>query len=366
MTTDLTTNVTEQYGDIQFPVNGEPRDAGTLASLFGQPVTNALMWLRLRLEEAIGSFLPLNGLLPLALSVGGSTLTLTGHGLANGDPVRFWNIGGGSSLPSPLVFGTVYYAVSVAANTFQVSATSGGGAITLTTTGSGAIYAAKVAYGLLAASAIGVLGYVGTSFTIVAGPLQTFLDSLADAAARIDKVQTFGGAGTNTFTNNVSVGGNVTCGGTMSVTGVAGFTGNVICGSGLTAATSLSCGTTLAVGTNATIVGNATVGGTLAVTGATTLAGGVAGPVAATGIVSGASVSATGAVQAGTTAFAENLALSTPAGTASFGSGAGVVFISNATTSPTVAPTGGGVLYVEAGALKYIGSSGSIHTIAVA
>ena len=51
-------------------------------------------------------------------------------------------------------------------------------------------------------------------------------------------------------------------------------------------------------------------------------------------------------------------------GTISVGGGAGVVFVSNATTVPTSNPTGGGILYVEAGALKYRGSSGTITTIA--
>lgn len=50
----------------------------------------------------------------------------------------------------------------------------------------------------------------------------------------------------------------------------------------------------------------------------------------------------------------------------SFGSGSKVMFIANATTVPTVNPTGGGILYVEAGALKYRGSSGTITTIGVA
>lgn len=50
----------------------------------------------------------------------------------------------------------------------------------------------------------------------------------------------------------------------------------------------------------------------------------------------------------------------------SFGGGAGVIFILNATTLPTSNPTGGGILYVDAGALKYRGSAGTITTIAVA
>ena len=44
----------------------------------------------------------------------------------------------------------------------------------------------------------------------------------------------------------------------------------------------------------------------------------------------------------------------------------GYFFIKNATTVPSSSPTGGGYLYVEAGALKYRGSSGTVTTIAPA
>jgi hypothetical protein len=47
-----------------------------------------------------------------------------------------------------------------------------------------------------------------------------------------------------------------------------------------------------------------------------------------------------------------------------FGGGVLVMFIKDATTVPTTNPTGGGILYVEAGALKYRGSSGTVTTIA--
>lgn len=49
----------------------------------------------------------------------------------------------------------------------------------------------------------------------------------------------------------------------------------------------------------------------------------------------------------------------------SFGSGVGVVFLANA-TAPSGTPTGGGILYVESGALKYKGSSGTVTTVAAA
>lgn len=47
-------------------------------------------------------------------------------------------------------------------------------------------------------------------------------------------------------------------------------------------------------------------------------------------------------------------------------SGSKVIAIANATTAPSGTPSGGGVLYVESGALKYKGSSGTVTTIASA
>jgi hypothetical protein len=53
-------------------------------------------------------------------------------------------------------------------------------------------------------------------------------------------------------------------------------------------------------------------------------------------------------------------------GTGSFGSGTKVIFIANTSTAPSANPSGGGILYVELGALKYRGSGGTITTIAAA
>lgn len=58
-----------------------------------------------------------------------------------------------------------------------------------------------------------------------------------------------------------------------------------------------------------------------------------------------------------------NLGLGT---SSQFGSGTGVFAMANATTVPTTNPTGGGYQYIEAGALKYRGSSGTITVIAAA
>jgi hypothetical protein len=53
-------------------------------------------------------------------------------------------------------------------------------------------------------------------------------------------------------------------------------------------------------------------------------------------------------------------------GVPGFGGGNGVIAIANASTAPTSDPTGGGILYVEGGALKYRGSAGTVSTIAPA
>jgi hypothetical protein len=49
-----------------------------------------------------------------------------------------------------------------------------------------------------------------------------------------------------------------------------------------------------------------------------------------------------------------------------FGGGDGVIGIANATTVPNSNPSGGGVLYAQAGALKWRGSAGTVTTIAAA
>lgn len=52
--------------------------------------------------------------------------------------------------------------------------------------------------------------------------------------------------------------------------------------------------------------------------------------------------------------------------TGAFGAGDGVIGIANRTVVPSTNPAGGGVLYAEAGALKWRGSAGTVTTIAAA
>lgn len=49
-----------------------------------------------------------------------------------------------------------------------------------------------------------------------------------------------------------------------------------------------------------------------------------------------------------------------------FGAGSGVIAIANASAAPSVNPAGGGILYVENGALKYRSSKGKVTTLAPA
>jgi surface protein len=71
----------------------------------------------------------------------GDTVTLASHGLSNGDMVSFSVI----TTTTGIVINTIYYVISATTNTFQVSATSGGSALTLTTDGSGTLkYNAKI------------------------------------------------------------------------------------------------------------------------------------------------------------------------------------------------------------------------------
>jgi hypothetical protein len=63
------------------------------------------------------------------------TLELDAHGFEDDQAIQFRAVGGGT-LPSPIVEATTYYVISTSDWRFQVSATEGGAALDLTTTGS--------------------------------------------------------------------------------------------------------------------------------------------------------------------------------------------------------------------------------------
>lgn len=72
---------------------------------------------------------------PVAADPSTDLITLVAHGFILNTQVQFI----GTTPPSPLAFGTVYYVVPNNADTFKLSATPSGGAIDITTTGSGVI-----------------------------------------------------------------------------------------------------------------------------------------------------------------------------------------------------------------------------------
>jgi hypothetical protein len=73
--------------------------------------------------------------IPGDVNTGSDDITITAHGYVDDDPVVFFNTNG--ELPLPLIANTKYYVVGATANTFQVSATVGGPAINLTSSGTG-------------------------------------------------------------------------------------------------------------------------------------------------------------------------------------------------------------------------------------
>jgi len=275
MPTDLSSSSTESYdATVLAPAGGDPRTSASARNPM-QSLTDRIRWVWARVQEAVGSFLPLGSLFPIALSVSGSTFTLAGHGLANNDPVQLW-APGGATLPAPLAVQTTYYANAVTSNTFQLSGFSGGSSISLTTAGAGNFFAAKMTaltfvqqlMNLTAATLL-VVGYTGASFTIVAGALQTFLQTLANNAANL-------AATLNTFVGNVTVGGTlgvtgqVTTTGNALVGGVLTATGGLVSDLGLTVVNGASFGTgvtmqTLTVGTGGAAIGGLTQAATLEV-----------------------------------------------------------------------------------------------------
>ena len=74
--------------------------------------------------------------LPTAVNITSDVITINNHGLLENTPVVFTST---LTVPAPLVSGTTYFIKNATANTFQVSLTAGGGAIDLTTTGTGVL-----------------------------------------------------------------------------------------------------------------------------------------------------------------------------------------------------------------------------------
>lgn len=75
-----------------------------------------------------------------SVDTSGDTLTMTSHGLSNGQRVEVWSPVG--TVPGGLTEFTAYYVVGAATNTIQLATTLGGSAINITSIGTEAIYCA--------------------------------------------------------------------------------------------------------------------------------------------------------------------------------------------------------------------------------
>ena len=76
-----------------------------------------------------------------SVDTGTNTFTSSNHGYANGTQVQ---IASSSTLPAPLVAATTYYVVNATSGTYQLSLSSSGSAIDITTAGSGTITTERV------------------------------------------------------------------------------------------------------------------------------------------------------------------------------------------------------------------------------
>jgi hypothetical protein len=121
--------------------------------------------------------LPNPGRLVASVSVAGNYLTLDAHGLGEGLALEFRAEAGGS-LPAPLAEGVTYYARPLAAGRFAVSASPGGAALDLTTTGANVVVvvplSAQIADAITWAEGI-IYEHLPAHATPVADPVPTVL-----------------------------------------------------------------------------------------------------------------------------------------------------------------------------------------------
>lgn len=105
----------------------------TAAVSFDVPATT-VRWFGFWVAGTYVGYAPNGGAqLLFQIDVTNNLVRATANGLSNGTKVVFFN----STVPAPLTEGAVYFVVNATVDTFQVSATSGGSPIILTSTGSG-------------------------------------------------------------------------------------------------------------------------------------------------------------------------------------------------------------------------------------
>lgn len=90
-----------------------------------------------------GGTTPLKGFASVDTTLANADFFSVAHGLSNGDRVIVYNEFN-TTLSTGITEGTIYFIVGSATNTFQLSATSGGAAITLTVLASGGFFWQRV------------------------------------------------------------------------------------------------------------------------------------------------------------------------------------------------------------------------------
>lgn len=113
------------------------------APVFDVPAATTVGWFGMWSLASGGTFYG-SGLLgapgdpiPFTAANSGDLFTADAHGYSNGDTVVLIDSGGGAVIPTGVSEGTIYYVVSVSGDTFQLSATLGGSAITISSDGGG-------------------------------------------------------------------------------------------------------------------------------------------------------------------------------------------------------------------------------------
>jgi hypothetical protein len=168
---------TEHYDEtVDGPVDGQPRNAGSVRTGVTN-LANRAKWTIARVADFLGAVKKV-----VSVDATGNTITATAHGWSAAQPVRFTVVGG--SLPGNVSAGTVYYVISPATDTFQISATVGGAAIDITSAGSGTIYVWPV---VDAAAAL----FSPASGVLPAGSLRAQLSHLRDNFAKLTDPNTW-------------------------------------------------------------------------------------------------------------------------------------------------------------------------------
>ena len=89
------------------------------------------------------------------------TVEMAAHGFANGDRVIFAEVNGTTGITAD----TSYYVIGSALNSFQLAATVGGNALTLTNEGYGSVYSPVIAYSFVAYVPAGDEAYADSGLT---------------------------------------------------------------------------------------------------------------------------------------------------------------------------------------------------------